>query len=162
MANERERQGGYTGDEVLAYAHDRRARSIVTVVGAYVPDYTEQPVLSITGDMDDPNTTPPVYPPEANSNGFNVIGYGVLVLHAVLPAGGSMDLELWVDGGKDANGNDVGYLLAATMTNVATRAEFTQHTGQRRAYIRAVNTVGIGDGVGANPPPATLRVAGVA
>lgn len=147
------------GDQVLGQAQDRRTLAVVTLGTAPAPDYRKTDddtvargvVVSVTGNMDDPNATPPTL-----ANGIPSERFGRVAFHAVLPATGSADVELWVDGGVDAAGNAIGWLLVDTITGIVSRKEYVRDVGQRRAYLRAVNTANINGGA-----PATLRATGV-
>lgn len=146
-------------DQVLGQAQDQRTLALVNVPTAPAPDYSAQTdgqvargvVISITGNMADPNVTPPTIATAIPTDRF-----GRVAFHLVLPAGGTADVELWVDGGTDAAGNPVGWLLVDTIASVVSRKEYLRDVGQRRAYVRAVNTANINGG-----SPATLRATGV-
>lgn len=147
------------GDLVLGQAQDQRTLAVVTLPTSPAPDYRASTdgdvargvVVSVTGDMADPNVTPPVL-----GLSLPTERYGRVAWHLVLPSGASANAELWVDAGLDAGGNAIGWLLVDTVTGVVNRREYVRDVGQRRCYVRVLSTSGV-DG----NSPATLRATGV-
>ena len=160
-ASHRARQGGAVGADVLTQARDSRSLALVQLPGGYVPDYSNVPQVSdlvkaakrsVTGDMPNPNATPP-----AAAVSIPLTQYGVVAFHVVFGAGGTGDLEVWASAGKDADGAEIGWLLLDTISGVADRREYVRHTGQRLLYLRLTNTANVNGGA-----PATVRATGLA
>ena len=159
--NRREFQGGHTADEALAQSLDLPSRSVVTLGAAYVPNYADPSrahVVVYEALAADPNTVAPSpEPPVANYVVLPLDKYGVVVFTVDFVGTASItELQVWVEGGLDRAGDDVGWLLAATFTDVVDHIEFTVHTGQRRVFLRPVT--GALDAVN----EAIVRICGVA
>lgn len=148
------------GDQVLGQGQDQRTLSVVTLANTPAPDYTKSGdavtakgvvIGPITADMDNPNTSAPTAARTVKSE-----HYGFVAFHVVLPATGTGNVEVWVDAGKDAAGDAIGWLLVHTITGVVSRREYLAPVGQRLAYIRLTGTANVDGG-----NPATVRATGV-
>lgn len=157
----RQRKVGADGADVLGQARDPRSLALVQLVGGYVPDYSDTPavndmvqaaVRTVTANMDNPNTSAPTA-----AVTVPLTQYGVVAFHVAFPATGAGDLELWADGGKDAAGNEIGWLLLETIAGIVDRKEYVRATGQRLLYFRLANLANVNGGA-----PAKVRAAGVA
>ncbi len=154
------RRRANNADEVLGQAQDRQTFGVVTLPTTPAPDYTKSLdgvtakgiiIGPITANMADPNVTPPT-----GANSVKSEHYGFIAFHVALPAGGTGDVEVWVNAGLDAAGNAIGWLLVYTITGVVSRREYLAPVGQRLAYIRLAGTAGV-DAMN----PATVRATGV-
>lgn len=163
MKSHRGKQLGHDLDP-LSLGFDRASSSLVTLAGGYAPNYTglvnDKPSttiaaskMTVTAAMADPNVTPPA----GDTGTMHLAAYSVIVFHVVFSAGGSGNVEVWVDGGQDSAGAEIGWLLLYTYSSIVTRKEHTIATGQRPVYLRLTGTAGVDV---ANP--AILRAAGVA
>lgn len=144
-------------DHVLGQAQDRGTLAVVTVATCPAPDYKDgrgvcKPVaIQVTGDMADPNVSAPAVATTVLSTRV-----GRVAFHAVLPATGTADAEVWVEGGTDVGEGAVGWLRVLSITGLVSRHEYIVDVGQRQAIVRLHNTANINGGA-----PATLRMTGV-
>lgn len=161
MYSHRKKQGEI---DALTHSFEQGSSSLVTTLGGYAPDYrnlinekasetVSASLRSVTADMADPNVTPPTLP----AGGHELGSYSMIAFHVVFPATGSGNLEVWVDGGKDKAGADIGWLLIDIITGITNRKEYYRATGQRVVYLRLTGTANVDV---ANP--ATVRACGVA
>jgi len=132
--------------QAISRVHDSPSQALVTVDGAYAPDYAVAKTITVTGNQSDPNDSAPT-------------------AAFVIPALGGCRVAWFVTFGETDGGASAtvwtkvpghGWLIARPTVAIVGRTEVITATGQRSAFIQFTSTANVGDGVGVNKEPATL------